>query len=924
MTTLADVTAQPASGLNHIDALLNQGPGWNWLAPERTTLYYSFSLAGGNASDAGDAYSGSMTAFNATQQASALAVMAKLSATTGITFASRTDGTTADIHFAAANLVGASTAGFCSTQSSYTFNGSNTITSYTADAWVYLDNAEFNGTNGAPTAGGSGFEVLLHELGHALGLKHPFEGDVQLPDATDTTSFTVMSYTHVGGPYQDFNPYDIAALMFLYGGDGLAGDLGQGSDGVYLVGTAAGDALTSGSGDDTLQGGGGNDALNGGPGTDTAVYTGVRASYTISPSGTGYTISGPEGVDALGSVERARFSDQTVTLSGAPTNHAPTGSLRITGTPQQGQTLSTSSTVVDVDGLGAFSYQWQRSPDGITWSDLAAATGSSLKLSEAQVGLRLRAVVTYIDGLGTAELVQSSATASVSNVDDEPTGSVTVSGPTQQGRTLVATSTLADADGLGALAYQWQSSTDGSIWTDEAGATKATLQLSQTQVGRQLRVVVSYTDGHGSVESATSPATLTISNVNDAPTGTLRIVGAPKQGIELVATQTLGDLDGLGPLSFQWQTTRDASSWTDIEGATGVSFVPGQAQVGLRLRVVAAYTDGQGTAESVPSNPSVVVGNVNDAPLGHVSLSGVPRQGDSLQASVSLSDADGLGEFRFTWQSSPDGATWTPVTGATSTSFTPGPAQAGLQLRAQVQFTDGQGTNESVASPGSAAVIGVLTGSSVDDQLQGHAWGEELLGLQGQDRLTGLGGNDHLVGGDGIDTAVYAGVRSSYALNAKGASITVTALQGSDGQDQLDTVERVEFSDGSLAFDLDGNAGVVARLLGAVFGPAAVLNKAYAGIGLAMADTGSTADAIAQLALEARLGSGFAALDLVQLLYTQVAGVPAGEAELAFWVGALAAGSFTPASLTVMASELDLNEQNIDLVGLTDWGLGFV
>ena len=58
--------------------------------------------------------------------------------------------------------------------------------------------------------------LFLHEIGHALGLKHPFEGGSTLPHDEDSSAYTVMSYTW---PYhaQTYMVYDIAALQTLYG-----------------------------------------------------------------------------------------------------------------------------------------------------------------------------------------------------------------------------------------------------------------------------------------------------------------------------------------------------------------------------------------------------------------------------------------------------------------------------------------------------------------------------------------------------------------------------------------------------------------------------------------------------------------------------------------------------------------------------------
>ena len=93
-----------------------------------------------------------------------------------------------------------------------------------------------------PTAswqpGGYSFLALIHEVGHALGLKHPFDDAPRLPTATDTRQYSVMSYTdHPNALFREVTPngsggysfqneyiqpktpmlYDIAAMQYLYG-----------------------------------------------------------------------------------------------------------------------------------------------------------------------------------------------------------------------------------------------------------------------------------------------------------------------------------------------------------------------------------------------------------------------------------------------------------------------------------------------------------------------------------------------------------------------------------------------------------------------------------------------------------------------------------------------------------------------------------
>ena len=100
-------------------------------------------------------------------------------------------------------------------------------------------------------------------------------------------------------------------------------------------------------------------------------------------------------------------------------------------------------------------------------------------------------------------------------------------------------------------------------------------------------------------------------------------------------------------------------------------------------------------------------------------------------------------------------------------------------------------------------------------------------------------GNDKIDGGLDTDAAVYLAARANYTVDKTDSGLTVIDTTGTEGTDSLIAIERLQFTDVSLAFDTDAanNAGGIYRLY------KAALNRTPDLVGLgywiAQADAGS-------------------------------------------------------------------------------------
>ncbi|MDO6563310.1 DUF4347 domain-containing protein [Amphritea sp. 1_MG-2023] len=469
----------------------------------------------------------------------------------------------------------------------------------------------------------------------------------------------------------------------------------------------------------------------------------------------------------------------TATAAVITTNDPITGLPSITGTATEDETLTADiSAISDVDGLSnSFSYQWQRSADGVTWSDISGATSSTYTLDDPDVGQQIRVNVSITDDQGFDEgPLNSAATSAVTAVNDPIVGLPSISGTATEDETLTADiSAISDPDGLSSsFSYQWQRSADGVTWSDISGATSSTYTLDDPDVGQQVRVSVSITDDQSFDEGPlNSAATAAVAGINDPITGLPSISGTATEDETLTADiSAISDPDGLSSsFSYQWQRSADGVTWSDITGATGNTYMLDDPDVGQQVRVSVSITDDQSFDEGpLNSAATAAVITTNDPITGLPSITGTATEDETLTADISaISDVDGLSNsFSYQWQRSVDGVTWSDITGATGNSYTLDDPDVGQQVRVSVSITDDQGFDEGpLNSAATAAVTAINDAYSGSLSIGGNVAVGERLTL-----------NNTISDPDGIDVITYQWYRDGVMIN--GATNQDYLLTGSD------------------------------------------------------------------------------------------------------------------------------------------------
>jgi Ca2+-binding RTX toxin-like protein len=313
------------------------------------------------------------------------------------------------------------------------------------------------------------------------------------------------------------------------------------------------------------------------------------------------------------------------------------------------------------------------------------------------------------------------------------------------------------------------------------------------------------------------------SDTNTPATGTVTISDTtPTEGQALGVTSVLNDADGINTSTLvqTWEAQAGPTTWSPV--GTGATFTPDDAQVGLALRVVVTFDDlfSPPAHESITSEATGPVANVNDVPTGPVVSPALPQEAELVMADpTTIVDGDGLVgvTFSFQWQQRLGAAAFANIAGAISPTLLPAQAQVGRSLRVVATFTDNHGTPETASSAPTGVVGDLFGGTAGIDTFAGTAGRDNASGLGGNDSLSGAGADDVLSGDAGDDTInggagndlIRFNVGDGFDAVTGGAGIDQIQAQAANtviGLSSLASVESIT-ANGFSGVTIQGSAG---------------------------------------------------------------------------------------------------------------------
>lgn len=343
-----------------------------------------------------------------------------------------------------------------------------------------------------------------------------------------------------------------------------------------------------------------------------------------------------------------------------------------------------SGTLTGIDatgGMGNYTYQWQRSTDNIVWSNILSATALAYTPGTMTTAgdFYYRRIVHDDCGYDTTNVL-------LIQVYQQFTLGATSGGNTpicfgEDGGILTSPAAIGGAPGV---TYQWQSSLDGSTWSDITGETTTTYAIGTLTDTTHFRIVAMNTCDtlYGNVKTIIVHPLFTEGIATLV--GSANICPGTDPG-NITATAATGG--AAGTTSYQWQRSTDAMvTWSNILGATAQNYDPSTLAVDTWFRRM-----DKNTCDTLYTN-WIFVDTYDALTAGIITMVGNDTICHSTDPGFFTSTAStgGAPGTTYQWQLSiNNGATWSDITGATTQDYDPAVLDTTTMFRRQTTNTCG-------------------------------------------------------------------------------------------------------------------------------------------------------------------------------------------------------------------------------------------
>jgi len=356
----------------------------------------------------------------------------------------------------------------------------------------------------------------------------------------------------------------------------------------------------------------------------------------------------------------------------------------------------------------AISYQWQDSPDGIFFTDIPSADGITYTAPALSADTWYRRAVKAT--LGTNECTEYSSIIKVTVINFAP-GSIGSNQTICEGSAPAAFTSVA-ASGAGTKSYQWQYSHDSISYSNVlTGGLNATYSAGTLTQDTWFRRLSSATDNSVKCTEITDTIKITVINFDPGTVSADQTICEGDTPDEIISPAADGD----GAFAYQWQSSTDGGSFSNINGATSLNYDPGALTVDTWFkRQVTATVNGMSCIKFTPS-VNITVNNLQPGSIGGaqtICVNGTPL------ALTSVTAATGDGTITYQWQESNDnGGTWGNVpSDGDGPTYAP-PALSADMLYKRIAFSD-EGVKICPAESNTIkiTVVNFIPGSIGDDQ----------------------------------------------------------------------------------------------------------------------------------------------------------------------------------------------------------------